>query len=135
MQILNTIYLPLILLSMIFMHIVDDFYLQGKLVHFKRKKYWDQFDPILYKNDYKIALALHAFSWSFCIHIPIIIHILYCDGYYSPIFFLLSFIINWIIHIIVDDLKANQLKINLVQDQLIHLIQVIITWIIYIILL
>ena len=135
MQILSTIYLPLILLSMIFMHIVDDFYLQGKLAQFKQKLFWTQFENPIYRNDYKIALALHAFSWSFCIHFPIVLHILYCDGYYSPIFFLLSFVINWIIHIIVDDLKANQLKINLVQDQLTHIGQIIITWIIYIILL
>ena len=134
MHILSTIYLPLILLSMIFMHIADDFGLQNVLAKLKQKKYWEEYGS-LYRNDWKSALMLHAFCWSFCIHFPIVLHILYCDGYYSPIFFLLSFVINWIIHIIVDDYKANKRKINLNQDQAIHIGQVIITWIIYIILL
>ena len=133
MHILSTIYLPLILLTMIFCHMVDDYYLQGWLASAKQKKWWKENCPNpLYRNDYKIALAEHAFSWTFSIHIPIVLHILYCDGYYSSIFFLLSFVINWIIHTIVDDLKANKMKINLVQDQTIHLIQIFITWIIYI---
>jgi hypothetical protein len=35
--------------------------------------------------------------------------------------------LNWGIHVIIDDLKANQLKINLITDQLIHIGQVIFT--------
>ena len=40
------------------------------------------------------------------------------------------FIGNTIIHAVVDNLKANKLKINLVVDQSIHILQIIITYII-----
>ena len=37
-------------------------------------------------------------------------------------------IVNLMIHMFVDNLKANEKKINLIQDQIIHVIQVIFTW-------
>jgi hypothetical protein len=55
----------------------------------------------------------------------------------SPILFLLempqmllliAFCINTLIHYVTDDLKANKGQINLIQDQTIHLIQIIATW-------
>ena len=122
----------IILLGMIFCHIIDDFYLQGILAQMKQKQWWVQNAPgNLYENDYKIALMFHAFSWVCSIHIPIVIHIAYCDWYYNTIAVLIIFIIDWLIHAIVDDLKANKKVINLVQDQTIHLIQIIATWFLY----
>ena len=129
-QILSNVYIPIILFAMIFFHIVDDYYLQGILASMKQKDWWKD-KGFLYRNDYKIALIEHSFSWSFSIHIPIILHILYCGGYYNSIALLSSIIINCVIHCIVDDLKANKRKINLIQDQTTHIIQIIITWIIY----
>ena len=41
--------------------------------------------------------------------------------------------INIIIHAVVDDAKANKNKLNLFQDQLIHLLQILGTWILLII--
>jgi hypothetical protein len=43
-----------------------------------------------------------------------------------------TFIYNWLIHAYVDNLKANNHKINLIQDQSIHLVQIIITWALFI---
>jgi hypothetical protein len=45
---------------------------------------------------------------------------------------LLAFIIsaNTVVHCYVDDLKCNQMKINLASDQVIHFLQILITWII-----
>jgi hypothetical protein len=40
---------------------------------------------------------------------------------------LISFIINAIIHAFIDDLKANKLKINLIEDQTLHLAQIVST--------
>jgi hypothetical protein len=37
------------------------------------------------------------------------------------------FAANVLMHGIVDDLKANRMKINLWQDQLLHMLQIIIT--------
>ena len=123
--------LILVLFTMIFCHIIDDFYLQGILASMKQKSWWKEYGSF-YRNDYKIALIAHAFSWSFSIHIPIFIHCVYYGSSYSIILLLFVFITNLIIHSIVDDLKVNKGKINLVTDQLIHFIQIIVTWSIYI---
>ena len=117
-----------ILISMIFCHIVDDYYLQGWLASAKQKRWWIENAPNdLYKNDYLMALFCHSFSWSFVIQFPILIY-----SFYTHLFIwnILLFIINLIIHMFIDNLKANKLKINLIQDQIIHFIQIIITWII-----
>lgn len=62
-----------ILLFMIMMHIVDDYYLQGILASMKQKSWWKKQPNYKdkYSNDYLIALMMHAFSWSFCIMLPI----------------------------------------------------------------
>lgn len=115
---------------MIFCHIVDDYYLQGWLASAKQKKWWIENAPNdLYKNDYLMALFCHSFSWSFMIQLPILIY-----SFYTHLFIwnILLFIINVIIHMFVDNLKANKLKINLIQDQIIHFIQIVVTWFIII---
>lgn len=114
----------LILLLMIFLHIVDDFYLQRILASMKQKEWWKQNAPDkLYKNDYLMALYIHSFSWSFMIHLPLFIYSYITGGDY----YFILFIINLIIHFVTDDAKANLKKINLIQDQSIHMIQIIIT--------
>lgn len=115
----------LLLLSMLFCHIVDDFYLQGILAKMKQKSWWKENAPqSLYKYDYMIALIEHAFSWTFMIHVPIII-------VYKEVV-LLWFIVNVFIHAVVDNAKANRLSMSLVQDQFIHILQVVVLWLIYI---
>jgi hypothetical protein len=114
-----------ILLLMLFVHIVDDFYLQGILANMKQKRWWEHsewYKP-LYKNDYKMALLIHSMSWSIMILLP-------CMIMYeiSGLMLLGTFIINAVIHYYIDDLKANRGKINLIVDQSIHIVQVILTW-------
>ena len=122
-------YAVALLLTMIFCHIIDDYYLQGFLASAKQKSWWEQEYPNnLYRHDYIMALAEHAFSWSFMIHLPLLISFIMMDLSLYNLF--VSYFINWIIHMVVDDLKANKLKINLIQDQLIHLQQIMITWLI-----
>ena len=113
-----------ILFVMIFAHIVDDYYLQGILASLKQKSWWENqknYKPMC-KYDYIVALIMHAFSWSFMVSLPI----LYI-GFTKWI--AIAIILNTIIHGIVDDLKANKGKINLIVDQSIHIVQIIITWI------
>ena len=63
----------MIFLTMIFLHIVDDYYLQGILAQMKQKKFWKEQTPDeLYKYDYIWALIMHAFSWTFMIMLPLI---------------------------------------------------------------
>ena len=66
------------------------------------------------------------------IHLPLIFNMFYI---FPEILILLSIIINTVIHYIVDDLKANKYKINLVIDQSIHFIQIILTFILFFIIL
>jgi len=124
----------LFLLGMIFCHIVDDYYLQGWLASAKQKKWWEQnaSNP-LYKYDYIMALFMHSFSWTFCIMLIPMYYTLtspYTNGYFSvvSIQILTIFVLNLIIHMITDNAKANLGKINLIQDQLIHILQLILTW-------
>ena len=118
-----------ILLSMIFLHIIDDYKLQGILASMKQKKWWKEQKEYktLYKYDYIPALIEHSFSWTFMIMLPIAVKL-----HFNISWWVFAYITNMIIHAFVDDLKANKLKINLVTDQLIHISQIVITWLIFI---
>lgn len=117
----------LILFSMIFCHIVDDYYLQGILASMKQKEWWKENYPgKFYKDDYLVALFMHSFSWSFMIMLVPTVYLLLNNIYNIRIIIL--FIINLIIHAITDNLKANKRKINLVADQYIHVVQIVFTW-------
>lgn len=114
-----------ILMLMVFFHIIDDYRLQGILANMKQKSWWRQQEQYAdkYKYDYLIALFMHSFSWAFMIMLPIAI----ANGFNISAAFVVVFITNLFIHGFIDDLKANQFKINLVQDQLVHIIQIVIT--------
>lgn len=115
----------LILVSMIFCHIVDDYYLQGWLASAKQKSWWEQNAPEwMYRYDYIAALFMHSFSWSFMIMLIPSLYVVLLGGMWYPVLF----IGNIVLHMIVDDLKANRKKINLVQDQSIHMCQIVWTW-------
>ena len=132
-------YIVIIFLSMVFLHIVDDFYLQpGILSNMKQKIWWEKnVDENMihkYKYDYIVALIIHALSWSIMIHIPWIVY--YMANQYpkqdpkSQYIILISVIENAIIHAIIDNEKANKFTINLIVDQSLHFIQIVITCII-----
>lgn len=124
----------LILLAMIFCHIVDDYYLQGWLASAKQKSWWEKNAPEkLYRNDYIMALFMHSFSWSFMTMVPVIAYLL-IDGIGLQEWLVIPYFVNMAIHCIVDDLKANKRKINLIQDQCIHLVQILVTWVAFMIL-
>lgn len=115
-----------ILLSMLFMHIVDDYYLQGILASMKQKSWWKKQESYkdLYKYDYIVALIMHSFSWAFMVMMPIA----FTMSFAITIGFAIAFLINASVHCIVDNLKANKMKINLVQDQSIHVAQIVATF-------
>lgn len=114
-----------VILWMIFFHIVDDYYLQkGWLSQAKQKKYWQENAPEeMYKYDYIWVLIVHSFSWTFMIMLPV----LFVRGLYVDVNFLKMFAVNLIIHAVIDDLKANRRKLNLWEDQIIHIIQIVMT--------
>lgn len=118
------------LLLMFFLHIIDDYKLQGILASMKQKNWWKEQKGYkeLYKYDYLIALIEHSFSWTFMIMLPII---LFFNS--STTLIVAAYVFNIIIHASVDDLKANALRINLVTDQLIHILQIIFTWLFFVV--
>ena len=112
-----------IVLFMILFHIIDDFVLQPiSLSNLKQKKWWEKQEGYSdkYKDDYKVALAIHSISWSIMIHIPLVIMF----SSLGQLALLISFIVNAVIHYFIDDLKANKLKINLFEDQMVHFWQI-----------
>lgn len=114
-----------LLLSMLFLHIVDDYYLQGILASMKQREWWKKNAPQkLYRFDYIVALAMHSISWSFMIMLPIAISV----GFNVGVKFIVAFCINALVHGFTDNLKANCKTINLIQDQLIHLLQIAATF-------
>ena len=129
-------YKVLLLLAMIFLHIVDDYYLQGWLASAKQKSYWEQNAPDkLYKYDYIMALFMHSFSWAFMTMIVPSVYALMTTSNMNntSLAIALVFLTNLCIHMTTDNAKANLKKINLVQDQLIHLTQIFVTWLSFVV--
>lgn len=109
-----------ILVLMLLGHLVADYTLQGWLADGKQKSWWTKTcgGADKYKHDYIAALVCHSLYWS----------IFVCAPFYASNHFLLAIILNTAVHAVVDDLKANQKRINLVQDQLIHIVQILLTF-------
>ena len=117
---------------MLFCHVIEDFHLQGILADMKQKCWWcNQFTEYgkglkpntmkKYDKDYIVALLMHGFEWSVFVHIPM----MWFYGF-EPIIFA-SIIINALVHSFVDDLKCNKMMTNLIQDQILHIIQIAVT--------
>ena len=117
--------IALLFIAILYCHILDDYVLQGWLASAKQKSWWEKNAPDkLYRNDYKMALFMHAASWSTSISIPLLAFSFWmCDLKKLTIVAVL-WPVNLCIHAIVDHLKANAHKINLIQDQLAHLFQI-----------
>ncbi len=111
-----------ILVLMLLGHLVADYTLQGWLADGKQKSWWTKICggeiPNKYKHDYIAALVCHSLYWSMFV----------CAPFYASSHFLPAIILNTGVHAVVDDLKANRKRINLVQDQLIHLVQILLTF-------
>lgn len=122
-----------ILILMLFLHVVEDFHLQGILASMKQVKWWEKQvgSEYLgkYSNDWLISLLAHAFEWTFMIMIPIF---LTTEFSYITVLMIIS---NTSFHFVIDNTKCNLMKINLVTDQILHLVQILITWFIMVILL
>lgn len=116
-----------IYLLMIFLHVVDDFYLQGILAKMKQRSWWKENAPQpLYELDWFMALIIHAFSWTFMIMLPIA----YISEFKIGGAFTILFLSNLCIHAATDHLKANAKKISLYADQTIHVLQISATFLI-----
>lgn len=126
---MNIVFKLVILFCMVFCHITDDYYMQGILSQMKQRKWWEKNAPHpMYRNDYKMALFEHAFSWSFTVTVPLLVTAMCTANTALMRFVLGAYLVNTPVHAIIDDLKANQLKISLVLDQTVHFTQILATW-------
>lgn len=115
-----------IFVLMIFCHIVDDYYLQRILAQMKQCSWWKENAPdALYRYDWAVAMLTHAFSWAFMIMLPFAVQ---C-GFKPPVIYFVLLFGNMSVHFVVDHMKANERIISLMQDQMLHLFQILITWI------
>lgn len=115
------------LLVMLMLHFFADFTLQAPcgLANLKQKHWWAQqvkdVEKSIYRNDWKMGLLCHSLWWSILICLPYFLSA-------GEWVLLAAIVLNTHIHAVIDDLKCNKLKINLVQDQALHFVQILATW-------
>ncbi len=123
--------LKLVLLILL-LHFYSDFNLQigAKLDGMKQKIWWrrqfkklkmDAVDAKHYGYDFKCALLIHAFVWSILTFAPLI----YLTK--SVVGILAIVVVNALLHAKIDNAKANEYFLNLIEDQAMHLIQIALT--------
>ncbi len=124
----------LMLFGMLFMHVIEDFHLQGILASMKQRDWWKNevekngrdFEQSPYRYDYLVALFMHAFEWTACV---LIVPVVMGMWRHMAVVLVLE-LIDTPIHAYVDHLKANRRQINLADDQCMHLVQIFCMWIV-----
>lgn len=125
-----------IFLLILLLHYFADFTLQklSGLHNFKQKDWWDEelnkttnwttYQGMVkkYGKDYLMGMFCHCVFWALVTFAPII----YLSN--NDWFIIGMLIFNTAFHFIVDDLKANWHRINLIQDQNLHLVQIALTF-------
>ena len=123
----------IILFIMLFLHVYDDFRAQGIMASMKQKVWWRENAPAeKYSKDYIMTLFEHAFSWAFTITIPWLVMAFVTMKPTYFVVLIVFYIVNTVIHAAVDNEKANKFTINLIQDQTFHFLQILITWLVFI---
>lgn len=128
----------LLLLLMFFSHLIADYNLQGILANFKQRSWWNmkfsaKTTQEQYPYDYITALIEHSFMWSTCVMIPLLVYSLFLPYNPHAIVYLSSDILtNTGIHALIDNEKANKLSISLTTDQLLHVLQIFATWLLFV---
>lgn len=116
-----------IFIAMVLLHLLDDFWLQPTLLNkLKQKTYWDGYRESRYRNDWIAGLVCHAVEWSSMIMLPWLF--VECNEW----LLVGLWIMNAVIHGVVDHLKCNEGVISLNLDQIIHLGQIVISFVLMI---
>lgn len=109
----------------IIVHIIDDFILKrlGNFYNTKQKKFWEPHNEEhnnKYYLNYYARLVIHCISWSILVHLPILLL-----TQTPEIIIFVSSIIQAINHGIVDNEKCNRQELSLLEDQILHFVQLI----------
>lgn len=123
-----------VLFIMVLAHIIADFNIQNDVIaKFKCKDFWkNNYPDKLYRYDYIIVLFIHGFTWSIIVSLPLIVYGFIYFGNGANYNILLQILFHTAFHAWIDNAKANLKEINLIQDQILHLLQVVLIWSIYI---
>lgn len=116
---MNKLYV-IVFILMLLAHFFADFHLQGILADMKREQWWNNSKN---KYNYLAALAIHSAEWTLWMMIP-----LFLLPHLDLGIFLLLAALNIIVHSLTDNSKANYKDISLIQDQIIHLVQIAFTY-------
>lgn len=130
-----------VVLLMFLMHYIEDFHVQGCLANLKQKTWWikeckkENVDSKKYKDDFKMSLFAHSFENAIFVMLPMTIDMLISEHFKTLsntwFLFIPAIIFLTSSHYLIDDAKANKLKINLVQDQLAHIACILLIAILY----
>lgn len=125
----------ILLMLMFYLHLIADYNLQGILASMKQKSWWEKQEGYnnFYNNDYIMALFEHSLCWSISINLPLLVYDLVINNSNNTLLLIAIILINTAIHLYIDDLKANQKRINLVTDQLLHFLQIVFSWFMFLI--
>ena len=128
-----------IFITMIFMHILEDFHLQGCLANLKQKDWWEKnvanLKDTIYARDYAVALITHSIENSIFVVMPIVIdNLIYMckNGIDTNAWKLwaIFILLNTAFHTFVDSAKCNKKIINLVVDQVLHFAMLIMMFVV-----
>lgn len=116
----------IVFILMLLAHFFADFHLQGILADMKQEQWWKRQEGYnsKCKYNYIAALAIHSAEWTLWIMIP-----LFLLPHLDLGIFLLLAALNVIVHSLTDNSKANYKDISLIQDQIIHLEQIVFTYV------
>lgn len=133
-----------IFISMVLLHIIEDFHLQGILASMKQESWWQSecnklnivYRLSKYKYDYIVGLCIHALENSIFIALPLIIDSLITTFTVKPnntyfVGWLFIIVANTVIHAVIDNFKCNWKCINLITDQVLHFVFIILFFNIY----
>ena len=97
---------------------------------FKQKKWWtDQIGKDdaermkKYGKDYEAAMWCHGMYWSLVVCLPLLMT--------GGIAYAVNALIHGFIHALIDHAKANRFSLNLIQDQLLHGMQILCIWMVW----
>jgi hypothetical protein len=111
---------------MILLHVIEDFHMQGIMARMKQREFWREY-PEMYAHDWIPVILLHGMEWATVVALPCIL----ASWFDVSAWFVLTVVVMGVVHAYVDHLKANRLSINLIQDQAVHIVQIAVMLVVY----
>jgi len=118
------------------LHLFADYTLQGCLANLKQRSWWSKQIPAgmneaerlamwrKYRYDYACGLLCHGLYWSLVVCIPLLA--------LGGAAYAVNSVVHGLVHAAIDDAKANRMKLNLWQDQMLHVAQIALIWAYYV---